>query len=207
MSTESDAKALTYFLAATPLAKIKELLGFKSTTSALAAVQRGLKDAQKGKNPDTAREIEIERLDALYRQLYPAALQGDMKAVDQCLKIGEQRLRLLDAPQKTQNGLLKAYEDTVKALGKDVTERDEAVIHTGRMIAAQIDYAVTHGTGQEVTKALYLVPHLMNVLTTLGATPEARKSLQNFAAQSNTSASREPVDELAAFRMRKFGTT
>lgn len=203
MSADTDNKALTYFLAATSLTKIRDSLGFKNTTSALAAVTRALKAAQAGKNPDNARQVEIERLDSLYRQLYPMALQGDLKAVDQCLKISEQRLRLMDAPQKTQQGLLKAYENTVEALGKEVTDADAAVVHTGRMIAAQIDYAVTHGTGQEVTKALYLVPHLMNVLTTLGATPQARKNLQQFAQQSARS---EPVDELAAFRMKKFGT-
>lgn len=47
------------------------------------------------------------------------------------------------------------------------------------MIASQIDYAVTHGTGIEVTKALYLMPHLMNVLRELGATPDARGSIAN----------------------------
>lgn len=202
-TTDSDQKALSYFLAATPLARIRDNLGYKSTSSALAAITRALKAAQSGKNPDSARLVEIERLDSLYRQLYPMALQGDLKAVDQCLKIGEQRLRLMDAPQKKQQGLLKAYEDTIAALGKVITDKDKAVVHTGRMIAAQIDYAVTHGAGQEVTKALYLVPHLMNVLTTLGATPEARKSLQQFAREQIKN---EPIDELAAFRMKKFKT-
>lgn len=204
MSSETDQKALTYFLAATPLTKIRDSLGFKTTTSALAAVTRALKAAQTGKSPESARQVEIERLDSLYRQLYPMALQGDLKAVDQCLRIGEQRLRLMDTPQQKQQGLLKAYEDTIKALGKNITAKDEAVVHTGRMIAAQIDYAVTHGAGQEVTKALYLVPHLMNVLSTLGATPEARANLQQFAKQSQQASN--PVDELQAFRMKKFGT-
>lgn len=204
MSSETDQKALTYFLAATPLTKIRDSLGFKTTTSALAAVTRALKAAQTGKSPESARQVEIERLDSLYRQLYPMALQGDLKAVDQCLRIGEQRLRLMDTPQQKQQGLLKAYEDTIKALSKNITAKDEAVVHTGRMIAAQIDYAVTHGAGQEVTKALYLVPHLMNVLSTLGATPEARANLQQFAQQSQQASN--PVDELQAFRMKKFGT-
>lgn len=200
MTAETDNKALNLFLAAIPLARIRDQLGFASTTSALAAITRALKSSQAGKSPDTARTVEIERLDSLYRQLYPIALQGDLKAVDQCLRISEQRLRLLDAPNKSQQGLLAAYENTIKALAKEITDKDEAVVHTGRMIAAQIDYAVTHGSGQEVTKALYLVPHLMNVLTTLGATPEARKSLQAFTPQATS----EPTDELAAFRLRKF---
>ena len=176
MTAESNAKALNLFLAATPIGQIKTTMGYRSTTSAMAAITRALKSARSGKNPDTARSIEIERLDSIYRQL---ALQQDAKAIDQCLKIGEQRLRLMDAPTKAQKGLLKAYEDTVKALDDRLKPEDSALIQSGRMIASQIDYAVTHGTGIEVTKALYLMPHLMNVLRELGATPDARGSIAN----------------------------
>lgn len=199
MTSDTDSKALNLFLAAVPIGRIKEQLAFRSTTSAMAAITRALKSAQSGKNPDTARQIEIERLDSLYRQLYPAALQGDAKAVDQCLRIGEQRLRLMDAPAKARNGLARAYEDTIKAL--DLEDEDTAVVQTGRMIAGQIDYAVTHGTGQEVTKALYLVPHLMNVLDALGATPEARRRIREQAWQE-ADGDAEPMDELTAFRRR-----
>lgn len=204
MASQSDEKALSLFLEAIPVAKIKDQMGYRSTATALAAITRALKSAQTGKNPSLARSIEIERLDAIYRSLYPAALQGDAKAVDQCMRIGEQRLRLLDAPEKAQNGLLKAYEQTIKAL--DTEEEDRAVIQTGRMIAAQIDYAVTHGTGLEVTKALYLVPHLMNVLQALGATPEARQRLSEYAGETAKARKGEPVDELTAFRLRQYGT-
>lgn len=178
MTAESDAKALNLFLAATPIGQIKTTMGYRSTTSAMAAITRALKSARSGKNPDTARSIEIERLDSIYRQIYPLALQQDAKAIDQCLKIGEQRLRLIDAPTKKQKGLLKAYEDSVKALADRLKPEDAALIQSGRMIASQIDYAVTHCTGIEVTKALYLMPHLMNVLRELGATPDARGTVQ-----------------------------
>ncbi|KFI49950.1 terminase small subunit [Bifidobacterium biavatii] len=206
MTAESDDKALGLFLAAVPIEKIKTQMGYRSTTSANAAITRALKAAQSGKNPDTARATEIERLDSLYRQIYPLALQQDSKAIDQCLKISEQRLRLLDAPAKAQKGLLKAYEDTVKALAGNIEPEDKAVVQTGRMIASQIDYAVTHGIGQEVTKALYLVPHLMNVLQALGATPEARRQLQDYAGETREAKKAEPVDELTAFRLKRFGT-
>lgn len=178
MTAETDAKALNLFLAATPIGQIKTKMGYRSTTSAMAAITRALKSARSGKNPDTARSIEIERLDSIYRQIYPLALQQDAKAIDQCLKIGEQRLRLIDAPTKKQKGLLKAYEDSVKALAYRLKPEDAALIQSGRMIASQIDYAVTHCTGIEVTKALYLMPHLMNVLRELGATPDARGTVQ-----------------------------
>jgi hypothetical protein len=203
MTAESDNKALNLFLAAVPIGKIKEQLAYRSTASAMAAITRALKAAQKGKSPETARDIEIERLDSIYRQLYPSALQGDAKAVDQCLRISEQRLRLVDAPAKNQ-GLLKAYEETVKAL--HVREEDKAVLQTGRMIASQIDFAVAHGTGSEVTKALYLVPHLMNVLGQLGATPAARglvvEAVGSEAGRRQTNSGK--VTALEDY-MKKFG--
>lgn len=204
MSDQTDEKALSLFLAAMPFARIRDQLGMRSVQSVEAAITRALKKAQKGKSPDSARQVEIERLDSLYRQLYPQALQGDLKAVDQCLKIGEQRLRLIDAPVKAQSGLLEAYEHTIETLRDQgaLDASDEAVIQSGRMIASQIDYATTHGTGQEVTKALYLMPHLMNVLDELGATPEARRRIKEAAGE----AKEQPTDPLEAFKLKRFAT-
>ena len=204
MSATNDDKALRLFLAAVSFARIRDQLHMRSTQSVEAAITRALKKAQNGKNPETARQVEIERLDSLYRQLYPQALQGDLKAVDQCLKIGEQRLRLIDAPVKAQSGLLEAYEHTIETLRDQgaLDASDEAVIQSGRMIASQIDYATTHGTGQEVTKALYLMPHLMNVLDELGATPEARRRIKEAAGETKD----QPTDPLEAFKLKRFAT-
>ncbi|MGI8682061.1 MAG: terminase small subunit [Mycobacteriales bacterium] len=76
--------------------------------------------------------------------------------------------------------LLKAYDASVEASRAE--EQDEALVEAGRRIAAQIDYAVEFGKGQEVTKALYLTPHLVNILKELLATPAAR-----LAAEKNSS--------------------
>lgn len=202
---EKDAQALSLFLAAIPIARIRDQLHFRSTASTQAAITRALKRAQSGKDPENARLIEIERLDSLYRGIYPEALRGDQKSVDQCLKISEQRYRLIDSPRKAQEGLLKAYERTVQELRdlQQIRPEDDAVIQSGRMIAAQIDYAAMHGTGMEVTKSLYLMPHLMNVLAELGATPEARRRIKE--ASKEESHPRVQEDELAAFRRKKFG--
>jgi hypothetical protein len=43
--------------------------------------------------------------------------------------------------------------------------------------ARRIDAAIATGVGQDVTKALYLGPHLLNTLRELGLTPGARKDL------------------------------
>lgn len=76
--------------------------------------------------------------------------------------------------------LRDAFDASVKAAraatdeGKLDPKRDAALVEAGRTIADRVDEAVATGEGQEVTKALYLVPHLMNVLREMYATPKAR---------------------------------
>jgi hypothetical protein len=71
--------------------------------------------------------------------------------------------------------LLTAYEATVKA-STLIHPVDRALEETGRQIASQIDFAVENLSGQDLTKALYLSPHLVNILRELMATPAARQA-------------------------------
>lgn len=180
MAEDKDQKALRLFLGAMSLQEIRTVLNFKTVSSAEAAIRRALAANRKGKNRDTERSAELERIDALYRAAYPQAIQGDLKAIDSCNTLSERRMRILDKPDDG-TAITSNYEATVAAL--DTTEADAAAIASGRAIARQIDYSLQHGTGQEVTKALYLVPHLMNVLRELGATPAARGNIQNAAKE------------------------
>ncbi|WP_250241319.1 terminase small subunit [Bifidobacterium longum] len=180
MAEDKDQKALRLFLGAMSLQEIRTVLNFKTVSSAEAAIRRALAANRKGKDRDTERSAELERIDALYRAAYPQAIQGDLKAIDSCNTLSERRMRILDKPDDGA-AITSNYETTVAAL--DTTEADAAAIASGRAIARQIDYSLQHGTGQEVTKALYLVPHLMNVLRELGATPAARGNIQNAAKE------------------------
>lgn len=180
MAEDKDQKALRLFLGAMSLQEIRTVLNFKTVSSAEAAIRRALAANRKGKDRDTERSAELERIDALYRAAYPQAIQGDLRAIDSCNTLSERRMRILDKPDDGA-AITSNYEATVAAL--DTTEADAAVIASGRAIARQIDYSLQHGTGQEVTKALYLVPHLMNVLRELGATPTARGNIQNAAKE------------------------
>lgn len=180
MAEDKDQKALRLFLGAMSLQEIRTVLNFKTVSSAEAAIRRALAANRKGKDRDTERSAELERIDALYRAAYPQAIQGDLKAIDSCNTLSERRMRILDKPDDGAS-ITSNYEATVAAL--DTTEADAAAIASGRAIARQIDYSLQHGTGQEVTKALYLVPHLMNVLRELGATPAARGNIQNAAKE------------------------
>lgn len=70
--------------------------------------------------------------------------------------------------------LRDAFDSSVEANGQLVGKLDDALVASGRKIAERVDEATESGDGQEVTKALYLVPHLMNVLREMYATPKAR---------------------------------
>lgn len=51
---------------------------------------------------------------------------------------------------------------------------DSALVASARTVADRIDAAVAAAEGQELTKALYLIPHVTNLLKEMLATPAAR---------------------------------
>lgn len=175
---DKDQMALRLFLAAADLQQIRDKLGFKTVTAAETAIRRALEANRRGKDQDTERALELERIDSLYRAAYPQAIKGDLNAIETCNTLSERRMRILDKPSDGA-AITESYERALTEL--ETTGADAAVIASGRAIARQIDYALQHGTGQEVTKALYLIPHLMNVLRELGATPAARGIVRSAA--------------------------
>lgn len=196
MADEKDQQALRLFIAAADLQQIRDKLGFRSTATAEAAIRRALKANRRGKTRDRELDTELERIDALYRAAYPLALRGDLAAIETCGRLSDRRLRILDKPDET-TGLLAEYERTVTALG--LPETDIALVAAGRAIARQIDDTIRHGTGTDITKVLYLVPHLMNVLRELGATPAARAAVQTAAGKK-----REPEKPREKSEFEKF---
>lgn len=61
---------------------------------------------------------------------------------------------------------------------------DAALVAAARAVATRIDEAVAEGDGQELTKALYLVPHITNLLKEMLATPAARVAAGATAKES-----------------------
>lgn len=58
-----------------------------------------------------------------------------------------------------------------------LTTSDQAAVDLALTYARRIDDALESAEGQEVTKALYLGPHLLNTLRALGGAPAERKAL------------------------------
>ena len=71
--------------------------------------------------------------------------------------------------------LRSAYDDAVRA-SSHLEPVDEALVEAGRKIADRIDLAAEEGTGPDLTKALYLAPHLVNILREMFATPASRRA-------------------------------
>ena len=70
--------------------------------------------------------------------------------------------------------LREAFDRSAQANAQLAGPIDDALLEAGRKIADRVDEATATGEGQEVTKALYLIPHMMNVLREMYATPKAR---------------------------------
>lgn len=89
--------------------------------------------------------------------------------------------------------LREAFERSVAANSRVVEDVDAALIESGRTIASQIDYAVENLTGQDVTKALYLMPHLVNIYREMLATPAARKDVKSQEGKGGKLGRLKPV--------------
>jgi hypothetical protein len=87
---EQDRKALDLRKAGMPPEQIAEMLGYSDALSAALAVRRALDEAPAEPLEETVR-LEIERLDAMFKAMWPEALRGNHLKVDRCLQIMERR--------------------------------------------------------------------------------------------------------------------
>lgn len=73
--------------------------------------------------------------------------------------------------------LVTTVREAIGAMGW-VKDTDQAIVDLALTYAWRIDEAIRTGDDQDVTKALYLGPHLTNALRELGGTPSARQDLR-----------------------------
>ncbi len=136
---EKSVRALELRKAGVSYEMIAQQLGYSNRTSAHRAVSK-LLDATEKEVVTDLREMELRRLDDLFRSMYPVALKGNFQAVDRCLKIMERRSKIagLDAPEKTQSDVRQiikvVYEDVQYA--EDFTEEQPQNITDQQKILA-----------------------------------------------------------------------
>lgn len=150
-------------------------------------------------DPEYTTALEADRLDRLHLALWPTAVAGDQGAVDRVLRISERRDKVLAVPKPNDHALRAAYDQSVETA--QLLPVDEALVAAGRRIADRVDSAVSSGDGQEVTKALYLLPHMVNVLREMLATPASR----NAARMAANTGEGGKLAQLRAVHAKKTG--
>jgi hypothetical protein len=195
-SVARDSRALDLRRAGVPVPRIMEELRFTKLSTVEDAIRRAIKLQGVQVDPLQVRDLELDRLDRLQQGLWLKAAKGDLAAVDRVLRLSEMRIKLAGVPDAS-TAMRDAFAATVAALA--LTAADSSLVAAGARIAEKIDAAGASGDSQAETKALYLVPHLMNVLRELGATPAAREALGEVVSAGGN-ASKNEFDE---FKLRK----
>lgn len=171
-------KALREFQAGKPLAIVAASAGYRGPADAQRAVKRLLEKRGTVTDPDLVRMAAMDRMDQMLQAVWPAVKRGELGAIATAQGIEEKRLRLLALASTSESGaIVTAVERSVAAL--TLHPSDEAAVAAARRVALQMDQAATVLDPTVQTKAAYLVPHLVNVLRELGATPAARQIVKN----------------------------
>lgn len=71
-------------------------------------------------------------------------------------------------------GSIRAAVDESIRINRQLLPEDAGLVAAARAVADRIDEAVVNESGPELTKALYLIPHVTNLLREMLATPAAR---------------------------------
>lgn len=137
---ERRAKAITLRLAGMDWQTIADRLEYTSRGAACQDVARALEAnlAEQSQAADTLREVESLRLDRLQAAAWPAAVKGDLKAIETVLKVIDRRVKLqgLDmplraelsgpdgGPMQLQHANLAKLYDLIDAAGEDDPDDD-----------------------------------------------------------------------------------
>jgi hypothetical protein len=170
-----NAQAVELHLAGVPTAKIAEQIGL-SPSATRKVISAGLAERVGGQAnlPDDAR-TEVARIDGMIAAIWARARRGDLDAIDRVARLNERREKVA-RPRLNEHRMRTAVDTTVGASRDISPQLDAAVIEGAQLFADQLDDVLANGTSLEVTKALYLMPHLKNFLESMLATPAARRN-------------------------------
>ncbi|TFD80704.1 hypothetical protein E3T54_02895 [Cryobacterium sp. Sr8] len=75
-----------------------------------------------------------------------------------------------------EDGSIREAVDKSIEINRHLLPEDAGLVSAARAVADRIDNAIATESGAELTKALYLVPHVTNLLREMLATPASRLS-------------------------------
>ena len=99
--------------------QIAQQLGYSRRGNAHKAVMKEIELLAKECREEAAqvRDLELQRLDALYLKAWEAVEEGDLPAIDRCLRVQERRAKLLglDAAEKIEHSGVVSWMELVKS--------------------------------------------------------------------------------------------
>lgn len=173
-----NGQAVELWRAGVPVPEIASRLSFPDEDAVWAVLDAAVLQAREPSVADQ-RRLEMDRLDRLQAALWPKAVRADKDSIDRVLRVMDMRYRLRGRSEANGNEVRAAFDRSVSSSAEIIGGLDDGLVEVGRRIADRIDEAMAVGEGQEVTKALYLSPHMMNVLRELLATPASRKAVKD----------------------------
>lgn len=194
-----DLKALELRRAGTPVAGIVEQLGYRTAKQADEAIKRAMERASVYTDPLSVRDLELDRLDRLQRAVWLKAVNGDLGAIDRVLALSAARMRYAGVASDNIGRMRAALTETLSGLV--LTKQHAMHVASAEGIADRVDRAAASGDPMAETKALYLVPHLMNVLEKLGVT--AAELAKVGDAVPDPDAAPAPTNDLTKFRQSR----
>lgn len=196
-----DRQALELRLAGVPVSRIRTTLGYRTLPMAEAAIKRARLEQAGDLSPERLRELEIERIDRLLQAVWKKAASGEVASVDRVLALTTMRLRIAGMSEAASaSPMVTAYDEAIADLR--LRKADAALVAAGRRLAGRIDAAAGSIDPVAETKALYLIPHLTNVLRELGATPAARDEIIGAAAPPAPVGDTKEPNDLDDFRAK-----
>lgn len=131
---EKQRQALILRRGGATFEQIAERLGYASRKGAHKAVSTALRRLVQ-EPAEELRALELDRLDALHRAVWPAAMAGDVKAVDRALKIMARRVRLLGLDLPLKVDVRAIVDEIADEYGLTDEERDELFADMKRELA------------------------------------------------------------------------
>lgn len=123
-NVERRRNAVALALAGVDYDTIAERLDYTNRAAVQKDIQRALRpliDGRAAQTPDEQREVDLMRLDRLQASVWPAAITGDLRAIDTVTRIIATRARLLRADAEAHEAVQAA---TVMEAGiSDLTAR------------------------------------------------------------------------------------
>ena len=141
---ERQRQALDRRLAGETYQQIADALGYKSKCGAYKAVDGALREVTR-EPAEAVRELELQRLDELYRAASPFAKNGEAVMIAACLRIMERRAKLLGLDLPPAESPTTAKDTETRIFWDEKEQISTLVYPNGQTVRLGLDIRKVYG--------------------------------------------------------------